>query len=1248
MIHDGIGQMLSRASSDLNQPSTSIAREFFAYEPGGKVAIHTNAIAGVTRTFYTTTGLPRIKQNPDGSVQQWFYDLLGRTILEVLSNGSSWQTIYQDDLRTVTRIFRNSSSQVLAATQQKFDYRGNVVQNTDSEGHSTFTEYDDLDRPKQTLGPATSGQSPPGQGDQQKNLYTYDNVGKILITENALGEKTRITSDVLGRVVESAVFNSLSAIQNIVSTRYSDDHHSVITSAGTGYDAVHTTTFTDTFGKPVLTRTGFSGAFTSSECDIVGNLIAARDELGRTTRFSYDALNRKISDLMPDGAITTYSYDPAGNLLRRNMPDNLSWIATYDIAGRMKTQELTRNSQTTRRSTYQYYTAAPWIGLLQSVTDSRGFIHTATYDDFLRPSQSVSTASGSSAPLFATSYQYDRRGLVTNLVQTSAGSPSTTVERQYNAYGQIIDEKVKVNNVIERHMIQKWDAAGRRNSLGMGSTLHFQDQGFAISINFNHRADGLLASVVENGGRPYNFEYGDNGLLQTRSNPWRSASIDRRDDRGRILQSRTTVNDFQPLRENLVWTSDSKISNHYIMRQGEGTYNEDRSYLYQPDRNYLISETLNPVAHQTATQTHQYDFSQSGKLGILTSSILRSSFTNSWSVPSHQIDAFLQPKQETIALSKKFHRASGRAPGALAVTATLDNQPLPDLIFDSADPEGKWHADLELTSGSHTLQGKAQHPSGKYEGIGTSAFTVTNLSQTVSNTYDSDGNLTSRNLGDNRTQTLTWDPLGRLVKVIERDLQNNGYDWTALYDSLGRRLRTTYTPVSQNLPVSDGLISLDSWLDPQIEFLEIGLHVKANGIDERYWKIHGPDLNGVYGGLQGTGGLEAIVHEKDGQAIGVLQDIFGNHAGALQTGGKITWSETKVSGYGPLPGFTLPSIERSSSANLPSSICYSAAWRGRRTDPTGYICLGARYYNPTAGRFLSADPLGHASCMDLYSYAHGDPVNRIDPTGRFGVAAAQITYQDGLLAGVKYAGQGLENWGGQSSSGWLSGASSFVGNSLSSLSGVAAPSSYVNGYVGAVNNTSMIMGNSMDRGNSGAVAFGEGALHQFNSFAGSEQLMSAGFGVDVARQEAISGSERLIRGTQGFAQASGLALGLTAGFSPAVTTKGTAPILGSLTPSQARTIQAFSERFGAEVNVVGSRAAGTAGQLSDFDYVIGGNASLRNSAGYYLPRGAAGGELRGGLESGIDIFNANRTPLDQTRPFIQFTPGKQPVVGPKP
>ena len=55
----------------------------------------------------------------------------------------------------------------------------------------------------------------------------------------------------------------------------------------------------------------------------------------------------------------------------------------------------------------------------------------------------------------------------------------------------------------------------------------------------------------------------------------------------------------------------------------------------------------------------------------------------------------------------------------------------------------------------------------------------------------------------------------------------------------------------------------------------------------------------------------------------------------------------------------------------------------RRRTAIGY--RGCEYKTALGrGEFLSPDPLGHAASMDLYSYCNGDPVNGLDPDGRFG------------------------------------------------------------------------------------------------------------------------------------------------------------------------------------------------------------------------------------------------------------------------
>jgi RHS repeat-associated protein len=47
-----------------------------------------------------------------------------------------------------------------------------------------------------------------------------------------------------------------------------------------------------------------------------------------------------------------------------------------------------------------------------------------------------------------------------------------------------------------------------------------------------------------------------------------------------------------------------------------------------------------------------------------------------------------------------------------------------------------------------------------------------------------------------------------------------------------------------------------------------------------------------------------------------------------------------------------------------------------------------RYYDPTLGRYLRADPVGFAEGVDLYTYVASNPINRLDPKGLFGIGGS--------------------------------------------------------------------------------------------------------------------------------------------------------------------------------------------------------------------------------------------------------------------
>jgi len=156
----------------------------------------------------------------------------------------------------------------------------------------------------------------------------------------------------------------------------------------------------------------------------------------------------------------------------------------------------------------------------------------------------------------------------------------------------------------------------------------------------------------------------------------------------------------------------------------------------------------------------------------------------------------------------------------------------------------------------------------------------------------------------------------------------------------------------------------------------------------RTWKVYGPDLNGRFGGLQGTGGLEAVILDADGTTTGVINDQFGNGVATVSgtgSGASVTWNTTRVGAYGPLPG-----IQAQTLTDV-TQVAASTAWRSRRIDPTGFYWLGARYYEPTSGRFLSADPMGQGASPSLYDFCNGDPVNFFDPDGMLGTTSTSST-----------------------------------------------------------------------------------------------------------------------------------------------------------------------------------------------------------------------------------------------------------------
>jgi RHS repeat-associated protein len=113
-------------------------------------------------------------------------------------------------------------------------------------------------------------------------------------------------------------------------------------------------------------------------------------------------------------------------------------------------------------------------------------------------------------------------------------------------------------------------------------------------------------------------------------------------------------------------------------------------------------------------------------------------------------------------------------------------------------------------------------------------------------------------------------------------------------------------------------------------------------------------------------------------------DIAGTPIAATNESGAVLWRES----YRPY-GERLTN----SAASSGNDVWFTS----RRQDvDSGLVYMGARYYDPVVGRFISTDPVGvdeaNVHGFNRYAYANNNPLRYTDPDGRFAVPLGRIVF----------------------------------------------------------------------------------------------------------------------------------------------------------------------------------------------------------------------------------------------------------------
>ena len=273
-------------------------------------------------------------------------------------------------------------------------------------------------------------------------------------------------------------------------------------------------------------------------------------------------------------------------------------------------------------------------------------------------------------------------------------------------------------------------------------------------------------------------------------------------------------------------------------------------------------------------------------------------------------------------------------------------------------------------------------------------------------THDLDGNILAVPVGTG-TRGMPGTLLGAAVwDARNRLLSAGGVSYT--YDAENRRLTSTVTATGATTQY---------------------IYHKGGALDNLLAKIN-PD-GSVTRYVYGAG----LLYEETTSSGGVAQAPVYYHYN--WRGDTIAMSDSTGAvvarlAYSPYGERT---VESGAAIADASPFGFNGRW-GVMTEPTGLVCMQARFYSPTLRRFLSEDPSGFSGGVNLYAFVGGNPIDYMDPFG-----LGPVNNGGGLSFGETMSAAASGAWQGLKGAGLVAGGFiPYVGDALD-VYDLAAPSS---------------------------------------------------------------------------------------------------------------------------------------------------------------------------------------------------------------
>ncbi|MDI1476385.1 FG-GAP-like repeat-containing protein [Polyangium sp. y55x31] len=895
------------------------------------------------------------------------YDALGNPVTRTEPNGTVLTLGYDSAYQTYPVTETRSGGGLSLGSSFAFDPRfGTRVGATDPAGGTRTVTVDGLGREVAVRSTSPTGalallldvtwaKDAAGKAYQRKRKYNdwqgtsyqvtdeyIDGLGRVYkeVTSDTQGSPTPVvdrTFDMEGRVTYESLPGYPSYTKAGTVTTYDDFGHA---KSVDGPGGKRTYARSVDFGAILISTTDGLGATSFQWLDARGRVKKQRDADGRETWFHYDALGRRthVADLL---ATQTITYDGVGRTVSTTSPDRGNLTATY----------------------------TPGTGQLAQTVDSDGSIISYTYDGLGRVMQkrvhskqtvdytydqtayaygpgrltSVTiTPSGQTAPSQRYAFSYTADGRMASRAITLDGA-TYTVSRTYDPAGRVTSQTYPDGKVLN----EVYDGLGRLSTLTMDGVRHL--------LQADYLATGQPRTQVYGNQRTTRYWYDERQRLLAMDSVYLFSYGYTWDDDNRIQR----INDVRAPAHSQTFSYSA--AGYLVRAESAGLYGV-AEYQYDAASNLVYKEGsfLSYMGHRVVSHDGQpIGYSSTGDR---TSQVKNGGTTSYGYDGEHHLTSVTT---NGVVVNRFEYDFEGLRVVKIDADGTKTHYVTPDfeVMFR---PDGSRHETKYITA-----------PAGRVASItnsvppGQTALFEMRGQGSMGSLYDKGSAAGLLGYAQNRVSLWAMDPNARTAAALTLTL--------ALVFALARLARR---PLAQK-HLGRPLARLRRILLP-----EATPWARRHPIFALAVPVVLASMLGACGGqpAEPTESTDSTEDALTAGSNGAGNPVSGtyyfhhNHLGSSSLVTNAAGQEVARAHYKPYGELI--------DAASPGTDMFRAKFTGKEWDKdSGLYYSNARYYDPTLGRFLTADtylfggPETHAASLNPYAYAGNNPVIYVDPSG---------------------------------------------------------------------------------------------------------------------------------------------------------------------------------------------------------------------------------------------------------------------------